>query len=388
MFFSINTQGNDERFPENHIHGGFYIGLDLGWQHKFINDVLIFYKGYCDTNSVENILEDFLVDPTPAYTGNFGIIIVRNKSLVVTHDLWRSFPLYYNATNNLLGNLPDNNSEKIFADEYVEINNNTLTKTKFKWLPDVANPTNITKEIADILIEKTIALNSQSNIKVFLSGGLNTMLCYGLLKKFINKENFELINHEYMLYDYFLSYNFDSIKNNFRFYRQIHHWELPTILVSGSCGDEYFLRGPGTVAIWAAWHDINIIDECEKFPNGYQTSYYLEEKNKKIFNEVWNTRENLKTIYKTKHELNRQILNMLSNDHQHWHLGNTQTWTPFRDLRIPAMLLQLPQDILLTQILHTQIENKLIEIFDQNLLNYISDRKNKNTFRKLTRINE
>ena len=103
---------------------------------------------------------------------------------------------------------------------------------------------------------------------------------------------------------------------------------------------------------------------------------------------MWNTRENLKTIYKTKHELNRQILNMLSNDHQHWHLGNTQTWTPFRDLRIPAMLLQLPQDILLTQILHTQIENKLIEIFDQNLLNYISDRKNKNTFRKLTRINE
>lgn len=391
MFFSISTEKFDDRFF-NHVKiSNYYISLDDGWCRTRINQKEVFYKGYCDTLDMFAAAADFVVDPTPRYTGNFGFIIVDKNSLVVTHDITRSFPLNIDVDGFLTNLTKSSFCEPIWADKYVVYKNKEIEYKLFDPMPivpDLVDLDHATQLIAEILEEKTKLLKNKSNIKIFLTGGLNTTLCYALLKHCVKEEMYELVNYEYMLYDNFLSYNFDNIKNNFWAYKQIHHWSSPTVLVSGASGDEYLLRGPDTVALWAAWHNINIIKMCNMCPDGYQTSYYLKEKNKKIFKKYWKIRKELQLKYKNKNELNHQILSMLNNDHQHWHLGNTQTWTPLKDLRIPAILLNLPSDVLLEQILNTKIDFNLIHYFNQNLLVYVSDKKNVNTFRKLICLNE
>jgi hypothetical protein len=64
------------------------------------------------------------------------------------------------------------------------------------------------------------------------------------------------------------------------------------------------------------------------------------------------------------------------NDCQHWHLGNTLTFTPLRDLALFKLLLRLPFADAVAQIMHSEISLALIERNDPELLKYISPIKN------------
>jgi hypothetical protein len=67
---------------------------------------------------------------------------------------------------------------------------------------------------------------------------------------------------------------------------------------------------------------------------------------------------------------------MVINDWQHWHLGNTLTWTPLRDLEIFKLLLRLPTDLATAQIMNSDISQQLIEKNSPGLTALISDQKN------------
>jgi hypothetical protein len=67
---------------------------------------------------------------------------------------------------------------------------------------------------------------------------------------------------------------------------------------------------------------------------------------------------------------------MVINDWQHWHLGNTLTWTPLRDLEIFKALLRLPADSAVGQIMNSNISLQLIERNRPGLSALISDQKN------------
>jgi hypothetical protein len=70
---------------------------------------------------------------------------------------------------------------------------------------------------------------------------------------------------------------------------------------------------------------------------------------------------------------------MLINDHQHWHLGETVTFTPFKDLEITKLLLRLPKEVLVQQMLHGYVSRKLIEKIDTNTIQWLNKYKNYNS---------
>jgi hypothetical protein len=81
-------------------------------------------------------------------------------------------------------------------------------------------------------------------------------------------------------------------------------------------------------------------------------------------------------MYPEKIDLIKQILNATVNDHQHWHLGNTTTWTPFKDIELTKLVLRLDPIDLLTQIIDAKINKNIIERLWSPGLQLISTTKN------------
>ena len=104
---------------------------------------------------------------------------------------------------------------------------------------------------------------------------------------------------------------------------------------------------------------------------------YINEVLYNIYNDMIKTisKDDIKNILnENKH--NYYLCNIILNDWQHWHLGNTLTWTPLRDLRIFKLLLQLPLESAIGQITDSVISKKLIERNFPNGTRLISDQKN------------
>jgi hypothetical protein len=78
----------------------------------------------------------------------------------------------------------------------------------------------------------------------------------------------------------------------------------------------------------------------------------------------------------SKEQLFWEMCNIVVNDWQHWHLGNTLTWTPLRDLEIFKLFLRLPIEQSWGQIFDSEISKKLIEKNKPGLTQLISDQKN------------
>jgi hypothetical protein len=198
-------------------------------------------------------------------------------------------------------------------------------------------------------------------------------------------EKFELVTNEYYEPDQFTTEN-QSALDKFWAYKQIHHWTEPAWLATGSHGDEYFLRGPAVIAMLTSWHNINFGELLMDNPNCYH--YHHFNKYSELWKDSWNNRHQLQKEYPTIDLLNRQILNILVNDHQHWHLGNTLTWTPYMDIKIPKILLQCPIDELIPQFLDGRLSKDLIIDYNPDIIDYLSQYKNYNGKENLPKLYE
>lgn len=353
MFFSISTH-IDPRFPNNHQLGNLWINCDHGWQIS--NST--FYKGYVD---------------------NYCKIIVDASGAKIEHSIPRSFPLYYQT--GLVTNL-NSTPAQAWSDDVVEI--------------DKLGNINLTKNSMDLTIEDTVLTIAQAqeqigqlldnklsqapdDLKLFCSGGVDTMLLYSML------DQFELVVDEHYEPDQFTTDNHLAL-DKFWGYAQIHHWTQPTWLATGSHGDEYFLRGPAVVAMLTAWHDINFGELLANNPDCYH--YHHFNKYSELWKNTWDNRHQLQKEYPTIKLLHRQIINILVNDYQHWHLGNTLTWTPFKDINIAKILLQCPIDELIPQFLDARLSKDLIIDYNPNIIDYVSKYKNYNSQENIPKLAE
>ena len=370
MFFSI-SKDNKDNFPHHYNFGSFIVNTDDGWKFATIDSINYLYKGYTDTGSIEDNLPQIIAEKFPTFLGNFCVI--GNGRIV--SDLYRSFPITFNDSE--ITNL-QSVGQHVWCDNYLTFDNQLNVNIAFNdVIGEIASDT-ITEETAineidSILSQKIINFlkNNTKPLKIFLSGGVDSMLVYSYIKKY--SSNYKLIFSEHFDYDYFTLKNGYALKKNYWAYRQLNYWKDECVLSSGAPGDELMLRSPVTANLYLRHHNTSIpklLTDNNK--NKMQFNYFLLEKNKKIY--VQQQEEDIK--FASNAEMMRYLCNINANDFQHWHLGNTLTYTPLRDLEIFKVLMRLDIDSAINQIIDSSISKKLIERNDPSLIACLSDSKN------------
>jgi hypothetical protein len=356
MFFSIALEP-DQRYPNNYDINGIWVNCDPGWQR--VGNT--FYKGYTD---------------------NHCQITVDAGCARVEHSAPRSFPLW--SSPGMVTNLASLTTAHWIDDCVSMDQSGMITVNKLQLDLTVPADTITIKQAQDCIRQLLDAklIQVPAGIKLFCSGGLDTMLLYGMLA---GRHDFELVTDDHYEPDAFTEQNSQAL-NQFWAYKQIHHWREPTWLATGSHGDEYFLRGPVAIATLTAWHDINFGQLLADNPECYH--YHHFSKYNDLWTDAWNNRHGLQDQYPTVDDLNRQILNILVNDYQHWHLGNTLTWTPYKDIRIVKILLQCPIDELIPQLLDGRLSKDLIIDYNPAIIDYLSKYKNYNARENLSKLQE
>jgi hypothetical protein len=382
MFFEISKKTNDLFGSTIHLPNGLIFNSDLGWKEYNIDSIHIVYKGYhTESFSQELLFKNMLKDHTPRYKGSFYMIISNNTQTVVTHNIDRSSPLVLgqDSISNLF-TVSNDKETNLWADRYVTVDKNFNTDQKI--LSTYGNTFleysfDTALKLVDNLIcesfENFLTHNTRP-IKVFLSGGIDTLTVYTYLDKFT--KNYEILDYEYNKFTHFYRNNFQSRLRKFWAYQQIHSWgEVPTVLMTGACGDEYFLRGPTTANMMLLHYNIDVLKELEKHPTCYHYDYFKRDKNIKLFNDQKNN-STLLNQCKNKDTTIKNILNILVNDHQHWHIDETLFFTPFKNLKIAEILLGLPKNDLLQQVLDARFQKELIKNIDSSKITFLSKFKN------------
>ena len=375
MFFTISSTA-DNNFQNHYSLHQWTVSVDDGWNSVETERGTVLFKGYVDSIlSLEEIVRTYNWDIPSYLDGNFTLIKVTKESVVLRHSKLRPYPLWSNgsAVSNL-----QSIGDKLWVDDVVDIVNSGVVtvKTDISTFKDQLLDTNtVINEVCKLLQSKidTLAATNRFPLKVFKSGGLDTALIHAMISS--SNLQFENVVDQHWDDTVFTQQNSNAI-SNFWAYKQLHHWRNSTMLATGSHGDEFFLRGPEAIAMLTAWHNIDFLQLLDNCPNAYHYTYFLKEKNLKIFKKHFEARQQIRDHYPTLADLKLHIIDMLANDHQHWHLEKTLTWTPFMDLRIPMLMLSLPINSLLSQFLNGTLTRRCIEYFDSSALLGITKFKN------------
>lgn len=378
MFFSISNQVQ-QNFPNNYLVGNFVINTDPGWLCVRVGSATVVYKGYADQFDLSKNIETVLSVDNASVSGNFCLLVHQDNSIKVYHSQCRSFPVYANASG--INNLTPTD-KPIWSNQSITVNSDlSITETKFNAIGDIDTSTlsreEVEKRIIEILDRKTQQFLSHNTlpVKLFLSGGVDSISVYSFLKK--HTTNYERVKCFHYDLDHFFMKNNGDLHEHWG-YTQIHHWNDPCVVTSGTPGDEYTLRAPLTGAMLLHYHGVDIIDLI-KNKHGMQKSYFLQDKNIEIFNKIIS-----EPPVKNKTLLFHQLCTINSNDHQHWHIGNTLTWTPLRDLEIFKLYLRLPVEDQIDQFLDSKITKNIIEHNCPGLSKWVADQKNTgNTMKNL-----
>lgn len=373
MFFSI-TPSVRHNFVTHFKLGSINLYTDLGWNIKSTEEWTVVFKGYADEFLLEKNLFLIVDQDVPKFTGNFCLICHEHSTgrIFIKNDLWRSFPIFRHGDEitNLF------KSETVFwTDTIVSLDQNfNITERKFDAIGHIETDT-LSKEqavssIHQILEKKTQSFlsHNQLPIKVYLTGGVDSLLVYSCVKKQTNQ--YELIKARHFDYDKFWLLNDTQIQTQFWGYNQIHHWKDSCVLTSGAPGDEFMLRSPTTIDLFLKYRNISTLDILQTNIQSLHGDYFLKEKHTEIF-QSQTVDKNLST-----ESFYWKLCNIVVNDWQHWHLGKTLTWTPLRDLEIFKIMLRLPIDVAMGQIFDSLISKHLIDLNMPGASDLISDSKN------------
>jgi hypothetical protein len=365
MFFSISKKENT-KFKNHFKFEDIFIDFDDSWEIFKDDNKIKICKGYLEDFSNLNDENDYF-----SKKGNFCVIQIENSQITIMHQYFRTFPLYISSF--FVSNMPNDEHsqcDEVKADTYltIEIENFEIKSHKINNDYSIIQTTDYLKEVYDLLIQKFLFLkNSKLDLKLFFSKGVDTGLAMSIMNKL--EIPYELILDEHIsqceLYDNILEISKDHYK--FTTYKQIHHFDEKCILISGVFGDDSFLREVGQLSIYFRAKKINIY----KFLNKDNRNYYYFNRKKLTDYFV----DNLKRrVYNGDYV--EDICNVMMNNHQHWHINNTLTFTPFQDIEILRMTLGLSDEKLLDQILNCNINIELIKMFDPNVLTIIEKYKN------------
>lgn len=380
MFFSISLN-RKENFSEFFRLGNFDVNTDAGWQIHQQGSKTAVYKGYADQGTLLSLLDQILIQTEPKLTGNFCAIVYDSNTgtVEIKTDRYRGFPIFVDANNEVTNLTPY--PQVVWSNRHVSVNYDcTVNETKFN-LVGTIDTTELSKDEVVTQIHKILDKRTENFVKynrlpirAFLSGGVDSLLVYSYLQKYT--DNYELIRCQHIDYDRFWLNNHGTLENNWG-YTQIHHWSEPCILTSGTPGDEFMLRGPITCHEYLKFHGISMMDLLKNplWENCLHYSYYHKPENLETFNRETDTVADSRL-------LQWALCNNVANDWQHWHLGNTLTWTPLRDLEIFKLILRLPIDDAVAQIMNSDLSRTLIEQNSPGLTKVISDQKNFGNYMK------
>lgn len=383
MFFKISKK-IENNFPINYTVNNAVFNFDLGWQTFKFDNTMVFFKGYIlDNNSLKESLNSLIKNNNHSLDGNFTAILCYDNKFVIAHDINRGYPLWYD--DKVITNL-EIHKNNVWADKFVSIDYDfnlelldvNLKKRAYETLSyDAA-----LKKIYDIIANKfeIFLSNNKNPLKIFLSGGVDTTTLYSFLKKFTT--NFEIIDYEYKKFTKFYKANWHNHIKKFWAYNQMHTWgDLPTSIITGGCGDEYLMRGPVTIDLMTKHYDIDMVKLLESNKECYHYGYFMREKNIKVFESIVD--QEVEHTISNKDNVINHILNILQNDHQHWHIDETIFFTPFKDIELANTVLQLNKEDFIKQITDAQINKDLIAMNDPDDLKIISKYKNTNMFENL-----
>ena len=375
MFFSIgfNAQSN---FPHCYQLANFYISTDAGWHVCDIGQYTVIYKGYAEQFDLATNLDRIVSQRTPEFLGNFCALVLDHQTnlLHIKTDRYRGFPIYIHVGQAITNLEPS--VKTAWTDSMVTVQSDlSVSQTQFDVIGPI-NTTPLTWESALDLVHARLCQRTQDflshnrrPIKVFLSGGVDSLLVYSYLQKFT--KDYELLNNLHIDFDYFWIKNSSTIRKNWA-YHQIHHWTTPCVLTSGCPGDEFMLRSPSTVGLLAQAQGLDLLELLanQTWRDCLMKDYFELPKNKDILQKT------SAVTHLPLDKFHRYLSNTVVNDWQHWHLDNTLTWTPLRDLEIFKTLLRLPFDLALPQILNADFSRALIERNALGLTGLMSPKKN------------
>ena len=365
MFFHIADQ-HQENYPGHWHLGGFHVSTDSGWHLEQVGTAQVLYKGYADAAPLENLLLDVVLQTTPHIQGNFCALVVVDDTLTIQTDRYRSFPIYIKpgCINNLIAT-----DRTAWADSMITVHADlAVTENKFNIIGHAWLPTSTVDQIDQLLTDKIqqFLLHNQLPLRVFLSGGVDTLLLYSYIVK-LGAKHAMVWNLHTDLDEFYLA-NSADIKKHWG-YQQIHHWKEPCVLASGTPGDEFMLRSPTTANQYLLKNGTSIPNQLSAHPDCLHHAYFTK---------------HLQLFDGQKSATAPELCNTVVNDWQHWHLGNTLTWTPFRDLELFKLFLALPDEQALAQIMNSAVSCELIERNVPGLTRVLSSQKNSgNTMRNL-----
>jgi hypothetical protein len=367
MFFHISKQPQ-ENYPCQWQLGSFLIGTDNGWKNLTIGPVQILYKGYADLGPMESLLGQVMFQSIPHLTGNFCALVVVNDTLTIQTDRYRSFPIYidHGSINNLVAS-----GRTVWSDNLITVHDDlATTENQFDLIGEIDISTlsfvDALNQVHDILTRKVHQFLNQNTLplKVFLSGGVDTMLIYSYLVA--ADAEFELLDHDLLEHDYFWRANSHVITKHWA-YQQTHHWREPCVLASGTPGDEFMLRNPVSGDFYLRHFETSVNDTI--MPRHMQYDYIQSEITQQKLN-------NQPALLSNIEQLHQELCNTMLNDWQHWHLGNTLHWTPLRDLDILKIIMRLPLPDVVRQIAHSTFSQSLIERNLPGGTRFLSPQKN------------
>ena len=348
------------------------LSTDQGWQAHTDARYHMVYKGYVDQGLMSLHLADIAAGQQ--HLGNFCAVVYDSHThdTVIRTDRYRGFPIY--QYRDKITNL--HASDQVFwTDSVITLGPDAkISESKI----DVIGAIDISPidldwaidQIHTMLLDKTQKFLHHNHlpIRVYLTGGVDSLLVYSYLRSC--GADLELIRYWHVEHDWFYMMNSGSIREHWG-YRQIHHWDEPCVLASGTPGDEFMLRSPRTVDLFLRHHSLNIrhLLDDPKWQHGLHCQYYKKALDNGAFDSQDGSQEDQANWA-------WQLCNINVNDWQHWHIGHTLTWTPLRDLEIFKLLIRLPVEQILGQIMDSEISKRLIELAVPDLTRLLSEHKN------------
>lgn len=350
MFFRL-AHDRDPRFPQHHrLANGLWLSTDSGW-HTHDGSMI---KGYAD----EVPLADIPTHPDRRLLrGNFCVFEARADRVEIIHGSERSFPVWRSdaAVTNLYAE-----GDPVWADKRLRVDADMGCETTrdMTWQEtQVRDDAELVDRVHEILLNKFRSFMAHNTlpIKLFLTGGIDTTTLWAYLDHL--GVDYELVDYEYMKYTPFYERNYKRLKE-YTLYNQTQLWDEDCVLVSGACGDEMLLRGPQTLSMALARHGVELegLTQVDDYHHEYYARYKHDSHRPRDYSKV--------------------ILDTLYNDHQHWHIDRTLHFTPFKDMRLPALVLQASRELLVAQARNADINRALISRMDANKLNKITKYKN------------
>lgn len=378
MFFHIDKIFKSD-FSNHWQLGDFYVSTDAGWKITHRLGVRILYKGYADSASLCSLLEDIISQRDPKFTGNFCVMAYVDGTLQIQTDRCRSFPIYIgeHSINNLVPT-----DRTVWTDGLIIMDRDfDVIENKFDAIGQVDSSEldfqQAQNQVHDILTQKTQEFLTHNTLplKVFLTGGVDSMLVYSYL--IAAGAKFEMLDYFHFDHDYFWRSNSDKINQNWS-YQQTHHWRDPCILVSGAAGDPFMLRNPVSADFYLRHLGTTINESVH--PGHIQYNHIKLQEHQKCI-------EHQPPLLPSTQKLYHYLCNIMLNDWHHWHLGNTLHWNPLRDLDIAKIIMRLPLKHAINQIVNCEFSIGLIERNIPNGASLVSAKKDSGpTFKNLNRL--